>query len=444
MKKMIMPGGGIARRPLHVIIMADCSGSMLVEGEIQALNFAIAEMLQQGAAWERTKATCQVLIRAITFNDTPRWHVPEPLPDQHRRWNPLEAVPKARTNMAPVCRMAASELTGDERRAFTPVLLLITDGRPTGPDDIEGELASLMSLRRAGVSRDPAGGGLVVGLLGPVEVGPTGGLMAGVPQPQLRVLLGLLGVAAGRVVSAEALVDGVWGEQWSVRRERNLHALVYQLRRRLEQVAPGGGGRLERAGVGYRLVLGTGELDVDMFRELAGRGRGAARAGDTAAARKLFGQALALWRGHALADASPGCLRLAGEASRLEEARLAVVEERIGCDLALGAHGEVVGELAGLVTEFPLRERLACLLMTALYRCGRRGEALAAYDSSRRVLAEQLGLDPGPELAGLHAKVLADDRALADLAPAPAAPKSAVPTEAEVAAGGWCRGSCQA
>ena len=104
-----------------------------------------------------------------------------------------------------------------------------------------------------------------------------------------------------------------------------------------------------------------------------------------------------------------------------------MTEERIGCDLALGRHGEVAGELAGLVAEFPLRERLAALLMTALYRCGRRGEALAVYDATRRVLAGELGLDPGPELAGLQARVLADDPALA----APAA--AAVPGSTELA-----------
>ena len=261
-------------------------------------------------------------------------------------------------------------------------------------------------------------------LLGPVEIGPAGGVLTPVAQPRLRVLLGLLGVAGGRVVTAEALVDGLWGEEWSPGRERNLHTLVYQLRRRLAALEPGkGGARLARAGAGYRLTVGPGELDVAVFRDLAGRGRAAARAGDTAVARELFGQALGLWRGAALADAAPLCPRLAGEAGRLEEARLAVVEERIGCDLALGRHGEVAGELAGLVSEFPLRERLAGLLMTVLYRCGRRGEALAAFEAARRVLAEELGLDPGPELAGLQAKVLADDPALA--APASALPGGA-------------------
>jgi predicted ATPase/class 3 adenylate cyclase len=277
---------------------------------------------------------------------------------------------------------------------------------------------------------DPAGG-VVVALLGSVEVGAAGGVMAPVAQPRLRVLLGLLGVTEGRVVTAEALVDGLWGEEWSPGRERNLHALVYQLRRRLAALEPGKGeGRLARAGAGYRLTLGPGKLDVAVFRDLARLGREAARAGDAAGARELLGQALGLWRGAALADAAPLCGRLAGEAARLEEARLAVTEERIGCDLALGRHGEVAGELAGLVAEFPLRERLAALLMTALYRCGRRGEALAAFEAARRVLAEELGLDPGPDLAGLQAKVLADDPALA----APAVPGGAVSAAAEGAA----------
>ena len=116
---------------------------------------------------------------------------------------------------------------------------------------------------------DPAGG-VVVALLGSVEVGPAGGVMAPVAQSRLRVLLGLLGVTEGRVVTAEALVDGLWGEEWSPGRERNLHALVYQLRRRLAALEPGKGGtRLARAGAGYRLTLGPGELDVAVFRDLA-------------------------------------------------------------------------------------------------------------------------------------------------------------------------------
>jgi DNA-binding SARP family transcriptional activator len=280
-----------------------------------------------------------------------------------------------------------------------------------------------------GMGGDAADTRVLVGLLGPVEIGPAGGMMAPVAQPRLRVLLSLLSVAAGRVVTTESLVDGLWGEEWSPGREKNLHSQVSALRRRLEQSEPGGGARLARAGTGYRLVLGPGELDVTMFRDLAGRGREAARAGDVAAARELLGQALGIWRGAALADAAPLCARLAGEAARLEDARYAAMEERAGCDLALGRHAEVAGELAGLAAQFPLRERLAALLMTALYRCGRRGEALAVHETARRVLADQLGLDPGPELARLQAQVLADDPALA----APAPPGGTAPP----ATGAW-------
>jgi DNA-binding SARP family transcriptional activator len=122
--------------------------------------------------------------------------------------------------------------------------------------------------------------GLALALLGPVEIGSAGGVMTPVAQPRLRVLLGLLGVAGGRMVTAEALVDGLWGEEWSPARERNLHVLVYQLRRRLAALEPvQGGARLARAGAGYRLVLDPGELDRDVFRDLAERGREAARKG---------------------------------------------------------------------------------------------------------------------------------------------------------------------
>ena len=279
---------------------------------------------------------------------------------------------------------------------------------------------------------DRADAGLVVALLGPVEIGPAGSTMTPVARPRLRVLLGLLAVVEGRMVTAEALVDGVWGEEWSPGREKNLHALVYQLRRRLAAVEPGGGARLARAGTGYRLALGPGELDVAVFRAWRGGGGGRRGLAIPSAARELFGQALGVWRGAALADTAGLCARLGGEAARLEEARLAVVEERIGADLALGRHGEVAGELAGLVGQFPLRERLAGLLMTALYRCGRRGEALAVFDGARRGLAEELGLDPGPELAGLQAQVLADDPALAP----PAVPGGAAPAAAVGAAPG--------
>ena len=261
-------------------------------------------------------------------------------------------------------------------------------------------------------------GGLTVALLGPVRIGLAGEQMAPVGQQLLRVLTGMLALAAGRAVSVPVLIDGLWGEDPTPGREKNLHSRVSALRRLLEGAEPGrGGSRVVRSGDCYLLRLDPGCLDVQEFTALAERARGTARVGDTAGAAGLFREALALWRGPALQDAAPWCPRLAGEAARLEEARAAVAEERIECDLALGRHGEAVTEIASLAEAFPLRERLAGQLMVALWRCGRRGDALAAYDRTRRVLATELGLDPGPELRRLHAQLLGDDPSLA--APAP-------------------------
>ena len=228
------------------------------------------------------------------------------------------------------------------------------------------------------------------------------------------------------------------GEEWSRGPERNLS------RRRISCGARGGPGTGDGRGAavagggGYRPELGAGSWTRRRSADLGGRGREAARAGDAAAAREPFGQALGLGGGRRW-PTRRRCAR--GWPGRRPGWRRRgwPFEERIGCDLALGRHGEVAGELAGLVAEFPLRERLAGLLMTALYRCGRRGEALAVYDGTRRVLAGELGLDPGPELAGLQAQVLADDPALA----APARAAGGAARTGLRRRRGWCRGSCR-
>ena len=238
--------------------------------------------------------------------------------------------------------------------------------------------------------------------------------MMPVAQQLLRVLLATLALAGGRVISVAALIDAMWGEDVSRERERNLQARVSALRRLLADADPGHGGTLViRVADGYRLALPPDALDAHRFASLTDQGRAAVRAGDQAGAAGLFRQALGLWRGPALADAAPWSTRLAGEAARLEELRVAVTEDRLACDLAIGAHGDVIGELAQLNDEFPLRERLAWLLMLALWRCGRRGEALSAFDRTRRLLAAELGIDPGLELRDLHARLLADDPSLA-------------------------------
>jgi uncharacterized protein YegL len=142
----IMPGGGIARRPLHVILLADCSGSM-AGPRIQALNFAIGDMLQHFASWEREQEK-RILIRAIAFANEPRWHVFEPTPASGMRWKALSVVPKGRTNMGPAFRMLAAALSDDQAgRGLRPVLVLITDGLPTDPPaSFDADLQALLSV----------------------------------------------------------------------------------------------------------------------------------------------------------------------------------------------------------------------------------------------------------------------------------------------------------
>jgi uncharacterized protein YegL len=142
-----MPGGGISRRPLHFIILADCSGGMKGE-KIQALNYAIADMMPHLAAWERDQEQAQVFIRAIAFATEPRWHIPDPQPVAGLRWKPLQPVTKGLTNMGPAFAMAAEALAPGriERRALRPALLLITDGLATDPPGgFEAGLATLMA-----------------------------------------------------------------------------------------------------------------------------------------------------------------------------------------------------------------------------------------------------------------------------------------------------------
>lgn len=268
-------------------------------------------------------------------------------------------------------------------------------------------------------SRPP---GTRVLLLGPVAVA-TGGQVAGVPQLAPRVLLATL-AAANSVVAAGTLIDAIWQEEHSQRRLKNLHTHVYQLRRWLTSV--GAGSRppeIVTQPPGYRLVLADGDLDVSVFSQLVSQARDALRAGDYGGSAAGYRQALALWRGPALADVTEAAPRLRGLAGQLEEQRQTVLSERIAADLAAGLDVELLGELTGLVLRYPLRERLRYLLMLTLYRCGRQADALAAYHDARQTLREELGLDPGPELAQLHQRILAADAGLADPAAAqPARP----------------------
>jgi uncharacterized protein YegL len=145
----VMPGGGISQRPLHFFILADCSGSMKADGRMQALNFAIASMLPHLAAWEKDQEQARVLLRAIAFADTAEWHIRDPLPVAGARWVPLQVVDKGLTFMGSAFRLVAEALAPGEleTRALRPVILLITDGKPTDPEEFEAGLRVLFACR---------------------------------------------------------------------------------------------------------------------------------------------------------------------------------------------------------------------------------------------------------------------------------------------------------
>ncbi|RAY13761.1 AfsR/SARP family transcriptional regulator [Actinomadura craniellae] len=232
------------------------------------------------------------------------------------------------------------------------------------------------------------------GILGPVEAWRDDGEPVALGGPRVRALLALLALDAGEVVGVQRLIDELYGDDPPAEAANALQSQVSRLRRAL-----GAGGLVEHGPTGYRLVAGPGAVDAHRFERLAGAGRRALAEGDPERAAALLRDALALWRGPVPA---------AG-AARLAELRLAAVEDRIDAELALGA-GDVA-ELRELVAAHPLRERPWGLLMRALDGTGRRAEALAVYAEARRVLAEELGTDPSPELAAVHLELLRGGRA---------------------------------
>ena len=252
------------------------------------------------------------------------------------------------------------------------------------------------------------GDSTMVALLGPVEI-LAGGVPVPVRQRGLLALLALLALSADRVVPSTALIEALWQEQPSRPRERNLHARVHQLRSRLQWHESGPGPQLVTRQPGYLLALGGHRLDVQEFTERAAAGRELLRSGQAAAAAAEFDRALARWRGPALADLTGLSPQLDAMAAALNEQRMAVIESHADAQLAAGLPASVAARLAGLVTEHPLRERLRWQLMLALYRTGRQAEALESYQEAHRILAGDLGLDPGPDLRDLQARILRSD-----------------------------------
>jgi predicted ATPase/DNA-binding SARP family transcriptional activator len=244
-------------------------------------------------------------------------------------------------------------------------------------------------------------------ILGPLEVHDGSGPVR-VPGAKERGLLADLLVHAGRVVAADRLVDDLWGDEPPGNPANTLQGRVSALRRAL---GPAGAGLVVTSPPGYRLAVEPEQLDAGRFQRLVAEAdAAAAREGQRAA--RLLEAALVLWRGPALAEFADRPWALA-EAARLEELRLSAQEALAELRLAGGGHAELVGELEALVAAHPLRERRRGQLMLALYRSGRQADALRVYGETRAILAEELGIDPSPELQRLQRAILTQDPAIA-------------------------------
>jgi len=275
--------------------------------------------------------------------------------------------------------------------------------------------------------------GVVLRLLGPVEVLASGAWSAP-DKPQQRLVMALLALRAGQVVPVDELIDGVWDDDPPRSARASLQALITRLRQMLAAVP---GSRLERCGDGYRLVIDARQVDVHEFRWLARSGRACA---DRRAAIATFDRALTLWRGPALADV-PDTATVAAIRSMLAEEHLAAMQDRIGGLLACGMEQEAAAELPGVLARHPLAERLAGMLMVALYRCGQRAGALRVFRDIRGRLAGELGVEPGPELQEVHRCILVGDAKLASRPSRPAVRAGAGPAAAALAGPGNLAGA---
>jgi DNA-binding SARP family transcriptional activator len=241
-------------------------------------------------------------------------------------------------------------------------------------------------------------------VLGPLEA-TDGDTPLALGSPRARAVLARLLLDAGRTVSTSQLVDDLWGENVPDSAVKMIQIHVSQLRKALPADV------LRTRPPGYVLEVDPDTVDLTRFLELREHGRAALAAGDPARASALLADALALWRGPALAEFSEPFAH--GESARLEELRLVCLENRIEADIAGGRHADVVGELEALVARHPLRETLHGHLMLALYGAGRQADALATYDRFRRTLDDELGIEPSEPLKRLHLDILNQDPGLA-------------------------------
>ena len=249
-------------------------------------------------------------------------------------------------------------------------------------------------------------------ILGPLEVLDDDRPVA-LGGTRQRALLGLLLLHANEVVSSDRLVEELWSSQGWKAGSKPLQVAVSRLRKTIEPDTAAGGGShiLITRPPGYELCVEPGQLDLHRFEALTAEGRAALAAGDAARASESFRNALTLWRGPPLADLAYESFAQT-EIARLEELRVAALEDRIAADLDLGRHQDVIAELRTLVERERLRERPRAQLTLALYRSGRQAEALEVYRDARRALVDELGIEPGRELRELEEAILRHDPAL--------------------------------
>ncbi|MBT2505435.1 tetratricopeptide repeat protein [Streptomyces sp. ISL-98] len=250
-------------------------------------------------------------------------------------------------------------------------------------------------------------------VLGPVRAW-RGGESLNTGSPQQRALLAALLLRDGRTATASELIDAIWGEEPPSQALAAIRTYASRLRKALDP------GVLVSESGGYAIRAGADTLDLAVAQELAADAEKSRSNGDRCQARTLINKALGLWDGEPLASV-PGPYAETQRA-RLDEWRLQLTETRLDLDLEVGCHAEAISELTALTAAHPLRERLRELLMLALYRSGRQAEALAVYADTRRLLADELGVDPRPELSALQQRILEADADLArPVEPAPSA-----------------------
>ena len=241
-------------------------------------------------------------------------------------------------------------------------------------------------------------------ILGPLEVVDPSGAPVRLGGPRQRAVLAILLLSANRVVSIDRLADDLYGGEPPATAVTQVQRQISDLRKLL-------GPAIETRPPGYLVRAGLQTLDLSRFERLAEDAGTALAHGAPERAAACLREALALWRGPPLADLAYEPFA-AVPIARLEELRLACVEQRIEAELGLGEHRRLVAELEELVREHPTHERFTAQLMTALYRSGRQDDALAAYRSLRRALVEDFGIEPTPELSRLEQAVLSQDPSL--------------------------------